>query len=89
MGLDIVEFVLLTEKEFDLKLSDDEVGLVVTVGGFSDLIHQKIIVKHGLKPCPSQNEIYYRIKNLLIKQFAIPEALISRSARFVDVLQMN
>ena len=53
MGLDIVEFVLLTEKEFDLKLSDDEVGLVVTVGGFSDLIHQKIIVKHGLKPCPS------------------------------------
>ena len=89
MGLDTVEFVLLAEKEFGLQLPDDEVSLVATVGEFSDLIHQKLLAKHGLNPCPSQNEIYNTIKNLLIKKFTTPEAKISRDARFVDDLQMD
>ena len=89
MGLDTVEFVLLAEKEFGLNLPDDEVSLVATVGELSDFIHQKLVVKHGLKLCPSQDEIYSRIKNLLIKQFGVPETLILRSARFVDDLQMD
>ncbi|MBC7757196.1 MAG: hypothetical protein H7Z20_11285 [Bdellovibrio sp.] len=89
MGLDTVEFVLLAEKEFDLQLPDDEVSLVATIGDYADLVHQKLIVKHGIKPCPSQNEVYSRIKNLLIQQFAIPEALISRNASFVNDLQMD
>lgn len=89
MGLDTVEFVLLAEKEFGLQLPDEEVSLVATVGEFTDLIHQKLLSKHGLKPCPNQDEIYNRIKNLLIKQFATPEAKISRNARFADDLQMD
>ena len=89
MSLDAVEFVLLVEKAFDLKLPDDEVSLVATVGELSDLIYQKLIAKHGFKACPSQDEIYNTIKNLLIKQFAMPEAKISRSARFVDNLKMD
>jgi acyl carrier protein len=89
MGLDTVEFVILAEKEFDLKLPDDEVSLVATVGEFTDLIHQKLMTKHGLKSYPSQDEIYNIIKNLLIKKFATPEAKISRNARFVDDLQMD
>ncbi len=89
MGLETVEFVILAEKEFELKLPDDEVGLVTTVGEFTDLIHHKLMSKHGLKSYPSQDEIYNIIKNLLIKQFATPEAKISRNARFVDDLEMD
>jgi acyl carrier protein len=89
MGLDAVEFVLLAEKEFGLQLPDDEISLVTTVGEFTDLIHQKLLTKHGLKPCPSQDEIFKKIKSLLIKQFATPEANISRDARFVQDLQMD
>ena len=89
MGLDTVEFVIFSEKEFGLQLSDNEVSLVNTVGEFTDLIHQKLIVKHGLKPCQSQDEIYSIIKNLLINQFATPEAKITRDARFVDDLNMD
>lgn len=89
MGLDTVEFVILAEKEFELQLLDDEVSLVATVGDFTDLIHQKLLIKHGLKTCPSQNEIYDTIKSLLIKQFATPEVKISRDARFVQDLQMD
>ena len=89
MGLDTVEFVLLAEKEFGVKLSDSEVGMVATVGEFTELIHQKLLPKYGLEPCPHQDEIYNRIKNLLIMQFAIPEAKVSRNARFTDDLQMD
>ena len=89
MGLDTVEFVILAEKEFGLQLPNNEVSLVATVGNFTDLIHQKLIVKNGLKPCQSQDEIYSIIKNLLIKQFATPEAKITRDARFVDDLNMD
>jgi acyl carrier protein len=89
LGLDTVEFVLLAEKEFDLKLPDDEVSLITTVGEFTDLIHRKLMAKHGLKHCPSKDEIYMAIKSLLIKQFATPEAKISRDARFRHDLQMD
>lgn len=89
MGLDTVEFVLLAEKEFALNLPDNEVSLISTVGEFTDLIHQKLIVKQGLKHSPSQDKIYNIIKSLLIVQFSIPEAKISQSARFVDDLQMD
>jgi acyl carrier protein len=89
MGLDTVEFILLAEKEFGLQLPDSEVSLISTVGEFIELIHQKLVVKQGLKPCQSQDEIYKIIKHLLIDKFAIPEAKISRSARFVDDLQMD
>jgi acyl carrier protein len=87
--LDTVEFIILTEKEFGLQLPDNEVSLVVTVGEFTDLIHQKLIIKHGLKSCQSQDEIYNIIKNLLIKQFSISETKISRDARFVQDLKMD
>jgi hypothetical protein len=59
--LDTVEFIILTEKEFGLQLPDNEVSLVVTVGEFTDLIHQKLIIKHGLKSCQSQDEIYNKL----------------------------
>jgi acyl carrier protein len=89
MGLDTVELVLLAEKEFGLQLPDNEVSLVSTVGELADLVHQKLMLKHGLKLCQSQDEIYNIIKNLLIEQFATPEAKISRDARFADDLQMD
>ena len=55
MGLDTVKFILLAEIELDLKLGDDEVSLVATIGEFSNLVQQKLNVKHGLKPCPSKD----------------------------------
>ncbi len=93
MGLDTVELVLLAEKEFELQLPDDEVSLIATVGEFTQLIHQKLLLKHGLgksqNPSPDIDEIYNTIKKLLMTQFAIPENKITPDARFVDDLRMD
>lgn len=89
MGLDTVEFVMRAEKEFGLKLLDEEVSLISTVGEFADLIHQKLLVKHGLKHCPSNEAVFEIIKKLLFEEQKIFGDRISRNSRFVDDLHMD
>lgn len=89
MGLDTVEFVLAAEKEFGLKLPDDEVSAICTVGEFSDLVHQKLLIKHGLAHCLSNEAVLARIKQLLFEHQAIPENKVTRESRFVQDLGMD
>ena len=89
MGLDTVEFVIRCEKEFGLKLPDDELSLIYTVGEFTDLVHQKLLVKHGLKHCSSNEAVLDKIKTLLIEEQGISESVITRNARFVEDLHMD
>lgn len=89
MGLDIVEFVLATEKAFDLPLSDDELGNISTVGELTDLIHQKWLAKHGLNQPMSNEEVFNKIRALLIKMQGLQEHQIFRTSRFVQDLNMD
>lgn len=86
MGLDTVEIVLWAEKEFDLKLPDNEVSQIYTVGEYCDYLHEKLKIKYGFKPCPSNEYIFNKIKMILIKDFAVAENKITRDAKFIDDL---
>ena len=49
MGLDTVEIVLWAEKEFSIAITDADAGEVSTVGDFSQLIYNLLLIKNGLK----------------------------------------
>lgn len=89
MGLDIIEFVMAAEKEFGLQLPDNEVSFITTVGEFTDLIHQKLLAKHGLNHCSSNDAIFDKIKALLVKEQGLSEHQILRTSRFVQDLRMD
>lgn len=89
MGLDVVEFLLVIEQEFDLKLPDSEVSLISTVGELVDLVHQKLMIRHDLKHCPSNKAVFEKIKILLVNEYQIPEINITHQARFVQDLHMD
>jgi hypothetical protein len=89
VGLDIVEFVLATEKAFDLPLSDDELRDISTVGDLTDLIHQKYLAKHGLNQPLSNEMVFIKIKALLVKMQGLQEHQILRTSRFVQDLNMD
>lgn len=42
MGLDTVEFLMYAEKEFDIKITNEEAGSIYTVGVFSARCLQKL-----------------------------------------------
>jgi acyl carrier protein len=89
MGLDTIEFVMAAEKEFGLQLPENEVSLIYTVGEFTNLIHQKLLAKHGLHPCPSSDVVFDKIKALLVKEQGLSEHKIQRTSRFVQDLRMD
>lgn len=89
MGLDAIEFVMAAEKEFGLQLPDNEVSLIYTVGEFTTLIHQKLLAKHGLNLCPSNDAVFDKIKALLAKEQGLSKHEILRTSRFVQNLRMD
>ena len=84
-----MEFVLSAEKEFDLQLPNDELSLINTVGELTDLIHQKLLNKHGFKPCPSNDYVYEKIKDLLVERQGLVKNSIIRTSRLVLDLYMD
>lgn len=89
VGLDIVEFVLATEKAFELPLPDDELSNISTVGELTDLIRQKWLAKHELNQPMSNEEVFNKIKALLVEMQGLQEHQIFRTSRFVQDLNMD
>jgi len=89
MGLDIVEFVLAAEKAFDVALPDEELSLITTVGELTDLIEQKLLAKQGMGTRLINEDIYLKIKTLLVEKQGLSEKDIVHSSRFVQDLHMN
>jgi len=46
MGLDIVEYVMAVEQEFEIVLDDDDLGRIRSVGEFHQLVLREIRTKH-------------------------------------------
>ena len=85
MGLDTVEFLLYAEKEFDIKISDAEVGKVATMGEFSRLCHSK------LKPSNAMDEfqVFAKLKQILHKHFLSADTEIKREDLIVKDLGLD
>ena len=89
MGLDTVEIVLWAEKEFGIAITDADAGEVSTVGDFSQLIYNLLLIKNGLKNSINEEIIYNKIKTLLIKQYLVKESQINRNATFIADLRLD
>ena len=89
MGLDTVEIVLWAEKEFSIAITDADAGEVSTVGDFSQLIYNLLLIKNGLKNSINEEIVYNKIKTLLIKQYLVKESQINRNAKFIADLRLD
>ena len=89
MGLDTVEIVLWAEKEFGIAITDADAGEVSTVGDFSQLIYNLLLIKNGLKNSINEEIVYNKIKTLLIKQYLVKESQINRNVTFIADLRLD
>ena len=89
MGLDTVEIVLWAEKEFGIAITDADAGEVSTVGDFSQLIYNLLLIKNGLKNSINEEIVYNKIKTLLIKQYLVKESQINRNVTVIADLRLD
>ena len=88
MGLDAVEFILWSEKEFAIEIPDRDAQNILTVGQFSTYVHHKLLDIHGSN-ATSEAEVFERIKKFLFSEFRIAPESISRSSYFVKDLRLD
>jgi acyl carrier protein len=88
MGLDTVEFILWSEKEFEIEILDSDAEKFFTVGQFSIFVHYKLLDAHGSNAI-SEAEIFERIKKYLVSEFKISPERISHSSNFVKDLRLD
>lgn len=86
MGLDIVEFLMLAEKEFGITITDAEAGEIYTVGQFSSLCHAK------LQADPDNNidepQVFSVLVQILREKFSIKKS-VKREDLIVNYLRMD
>ncbi len=87
MGLDTVEFLLYAEKEFDIKITDEEAGEIYTIGQFSRLCHAKLLIKPN--NTFDEEQVFTRLKQILHKHFLNANAIIKREDLIVKDLGLE
>ena len=87
MGLDTVEFLFYVEKEFGIKISDDEAGEIYTMGQFSWLCHTKL----QLQPNNTidEEQVFIKLKKILHQHFLNADAEIKREDLIVKDLGLD
>ena len=86
MGLDTVELVLQLEDEFSIQMSDQRASEIITVGELTDYIVQ-LVAERGL--AIEAAEVYSRVREILIENYAVKPAAIERDARIVKDLGLD
>ena len=87
MGLDTVEFLLYAEKEFDIQITDAEAGEIDTVGQFSRLCHEKLLIKPN--NTFDEEQVFARLKQILHKHFLNANTVINRADSIVKDLRLE
>lgn len=77
MGLEMLELVLETEKEFNIRLQDREVTKCVTPRRFIDLVWSKLVPADP-RACPTQHA-FYRIRQALVTVLGVSRRSIRPS----------
>lgn len=88
MGLDTVEFILWAEREFEIEIPDRDTETILTVGQFTNYVHQKLFDVDSTK-ATSETEIFERIRNYFVAEFKIAPEKISRSSTFIKDLGLD
>ena len=87
MSLDTIELVMDLEKEFDIKISDEEAVETGTVGEIANLIAAKLSEKDG-------NSIGYQVPlpqviKILVTNYGIPRHYINTTSHVVYDLGLD
>lgn len=88
MGLDTIEFILWSEKEFEIEIPDIDAENIFTVGQFSSYIRNRLFDIHGSN-APSEIDIFERIKKFLVIEFKIAAEKINHNSNFVKDLSLD
>ncbi len=88
MGLDTVEFILWSEREFEIEIPVGDAEHILTVGQFSTYVHHKLLDIHGAN-ATSEAEIFERITKFLVSEFKIAAEKINRTSHFVKDLRLD
>jgi acyl carrier protein len=86
MGMDTVELAMDIEDLFDIEISDASAGAIHTVGDLQAFVLSALAHK-GTPQNP--DDVFERIKRLLIDSFGVPEKRINPEARIVDDLGLD
>lgn len=91
MGLDLTEFVMTVEEEFDTQIPGEDWGLLRTVGDMEEYVirHQ---VKNGVgcqMPKRSSDYIFGQLRRIISRTFNIPAEEIRRDSRFIEDLGLD
>lgn len=88
MGLDTIEFILWSEKEFEIEIPDSDAENIITVGQFSTYVHNRLLDIQGSN-ASSEADIFERIKKFLVSDFKIAAEKIKRNSNFVKDLGLD
>ncbi|MDB6026999.1 MAG: hypothetical protein JWM68_3222 [Verrucomicrobiales bacterium] len=87
MGLESVELVMAIEDEFSIAIGDADAERMQTVGDLFDYVRQAVQIK--MRPAPSDDEVWCRIKKIVVEQLGVKPEQVTREARFVQDLGMD
>lgn len=87
MGLDVVEFVLEVEDEFQIRIPDDAYADVATVGVLCDWIVVTVERERGERL--DRQTVLDRIRRIVCDFMHLPESDVSWDSTFIDDLGMT
>ena len=87
MGLDTVEFLMYAEKEFAIKITDEEAGKIFTVGEFSVLCYSKLQLQEQCNI--DEEQVFFKLKQILHKHFLGADIEITRKHLIVKDLGLD
>ena len=82
MGLDTVELILAVESEFGIDIPDEDAARLTTPGALSDYIGQRLR-SCGVSPVPNEDEIWHKVKSLVVKHLGVKPTVVTHDAQFV------
>jgi acyl carrier protein len=80
MGLDVIEIVMALEKEFELQIPDKDAMTLARVGEISDYIVRRLQERGE---SPKANEVFERVKNVIVKTLDVEPERVSRETHFI------
>lgn len=80
MGLDLVEFLIGIEEDFDLDIPDIDAARLLTLGDVHDYL-----VSHFGRNTNDPELVWQRLLVLAEEQFFVPAASLNRQTRILDL----
>ena len=86
MGLDSVELVMRFEEEFSFRIPDSDAAQITTPGKMLDYIIQELRARGEN---PDEQDLWMKVKNIVVDQLGVKPEEVTRSARFVEDLKVD